>query len=349
MKIYTFNAASDTPVELLWSLRPHHRDRAFEKFIAETQWTETGSLKDCDLAIYPQKVFDPESLAFNPAVLNAAKEAESQGKPLIIDATCDSDEPLDLPTASILRFGLYKSLKKSFETERPYWSNQKTKDDLEALEILPRSTKPAVGFCGTTSAVGKYFKLGKALPLPVAKALLSKGSVAKKIDIRLKKGMSHKLRKTAIDLLTADPRIKGCFDVTNSLKDYYNAANTNRNLLENKFVENMNQCDYALCVRANGNYSGRFYMALNAGRIPLVIDTDVEIPFEDKIHFLRIPLNSLNQIGDLVLEHFENTTDQEFQAMKRENRAAYNQLMAPDRFIPNFVERLWQTIDPHHS
>ena len=342
MKIYTFNAPLDTRVELLWPLRPNNRDPAFNKLIAENQWTETHSLKDCDLAIYPKKAFDPENRVFDNSVLNAVKEAEIYSKPLIIDATCDLDTPLDLPTANILRFGLYKSLKKTFETERPYWSNHKTKTQLESLEILPRTQKPAVGFCGTTSALGKYFKIGKTLPFPVSKTLLSQGSLAQKIDMRLKKGMSHQLRKIAMNLLEEDRRIESNFDITNTLQDYYNPANTNRVLLEKRFIDNMNKSDYSLCVRANGNYSGRFYMALNAGCIPLVIDTDVEIPFEEKIHLIKVPLKSLHKIGDLVLEHFEKHTTKQLQEMKLENRDIYNQLMAPDRFIPNFIESILQ-------
>ncbi|CBN56088.1 MULTISPECIES: hypothetical protein [Kamptonema] len=342
MKIYTFNAASDTRVELLWPLRPDNRDPAFDKLIAETHWSETHSLKHCDLAIYPQKVFNPENRVFDDSVLDAVKEAEIYNKPLIIDATCDLDTPLDIPTANILRFGLYKSLKKPFETERPYWSNQKTKTQLEALEILPRSQKPAVGFCGTTSAAGKFFKIGNSLPFPLSKALLSQGNLAQKIDMRLKKGMSHQLRKVAMDLLAEDRRIDSHFDITNTLQDYYNPANINRVLLEDRFIDNMRKSDYSLCVRANGNYSGRFYMALNAGCIPLVIDTDVEIPFEEKIHLLKVPLKSLYKIGDLVVEHFEKITNKEFQEMKLENRAIYNELMAPDRFIPNFIESILQ-------
>lgn len=340
MKIYTFNAPIDTKVELLWSLRPTNRDLAFEKFISETHWTEVDSIDNCDVAIFPKKAVNPETITFDNSVFEAVKEAKNYGKPLVIDATCDSDAPLEIPGATILRFGLYQSLKKAYEHERPYWTNQKTKTQLESLPIHSRSQKPSVGFCGTTSAAGKYFKIGKTLPTRIAQSILAKGSLARKFDTRLKKGLSHKLRQKAIDLLSLDKRIDAQFDVTNTLQDYYNPSNQNRALLERKFIENLASCDYALCVRANGNYSGRFYMALNAGRIPLVIDTDQIFPFESQIHLLKIPVNSLQNISELVLNHFEATTDQEFIDMKKENRAAYNNLMAPDQYIPNFLKNI---------
>jgi hypothetical protein len=337
MKIYTFNAGTDTKVECLWSLRPNNRDRAFDKFISEFQCIEVTSIQDCDLAIFPRKAFNPESLALDNSVLDAVQEAARYSKSLVIDATCDSDSPLEIPKAAILRFGLYRSLKQDYETERPYWTKHETKEQLESLPILPRSSKPAVGFCGTTASAGKYFKIGKMLPTEISKTILSQGSWTRKVDVRLQKGMSHKLREVVIKRLTADQRIDAQFELTNSFKDYYDPVNPDRLLLEKLFVENMGKCDYALCVRANGNYSGRFYMALNAGRIPLIVDTDRVFPFETQIHMVKVPVNCLDNISDFVCEHFEKTTEKEFMEMKMENRAVYNKLMAPDKYIPNFL------------
>ncbi len=346
MKIYTFNAPENTPVELLWPLRAKNRAKAFEKLITENSWTEVNSIKNCDLAIYPQKAFNPQNLSFNNSVYDAVQEVKNLKKPLIIDATCDSDVALNIPTANILRFGLYRSLKQSFETERPYWSNQKTKDILESLVILPRSQKPRISFCGTTSSLGKYFKIGKALPISLIKTALSKGKTSRLFYTKIQKGMSHKIRETVVRLLEVDLRIDSYFDITNSLPDYYNPANIYGEQLENMFVENISKCDYALCVRANGNYSGRFYMALNAGRIPVVIDTDVTIPFEDKIHLLKVPVTALNNVGDFILEHFEKTSDRDFMEMKKENREAYNQFLAPDKFIPSYLEKCASLMKP---
>ena len=93
--------------------------------------------------------------------------------------------------------------------------------------------------------------------------------------------MSLKLRQSAIDILVKDPRIKTYFDITNNHQSYYSQDEQNRLFLENAFIKNMQKCDYTLCVRGTGNYSGRFYMTLNAGRIPVVLDTDVVLPCED--------------------------------------------------------------------
>ncbi len=341
MKIFTFNAANDTRVEILWSLRPKNRDNIFSQYITENKYTEVNSIQDCQVAIYPKKAFNPESLAFDSFVYDAVEEAEKYQKPLIIDATCDSDVFLDIPTARILRCGLYKSLQQSFETECPFWSNFRTKNSLDLLKIFPKQKKPAISFCGTISSVGKLSQISKFLfPIKTVKSILSSGQSSRKVDIRLKEGMSLKLRETALKLLTTDQRINSYFDVTNPDQSYYHDDDSNRVRLEKLFVNNISKCDYVLCSRGTGNYSGRFYMALNAGRIPVVIDTDVVIPFENKIHLIKVPVESIERIGDYVSEHFEKTSELELETMKLENRYVYHQYIAPEKFLTNFLRNV---------
>ena len=339
MKVYSFDAPHDTRVEILSSLRPQNKDKIFNKFIQEAKYTEVNSIQNCQLAIYPHRVFHPETLEFDRGVYDAVRIAHKYQKPIIIDATSDSDTFLDIPTAHILRCGLYKSLKKTFETECPFWSNYRTHKSLNFMTINSnKGKKPVVGFCGTTSSLGKLSNLTKSLiPTPLAQSALCRGKIARQIDIRVKEGISLKLREKAIAILTSDQRLETLFDVTNKYKNYYCQDEQNRIFLENRFIENINKCDYTLCVRGTGNYSGRFYMALNAGRIPIVLDTDVVIPYEDRLNIIKIPLHSLHQIGDIVLEHFENVTDTELKYMKLQNREIYNQLLAPEKFFDNFV------------
>lgn len=342
MKVYTFNAPDDSRVEILSSLRPANKDRIFNKFIREASYTEVDSIQNCHLAIYPHKVFHPETLEFDRGVFDAAIAAERYQKPIIIDATSDSDTFLDIPTAHILRYGLYKSQKKAFETECPFWSNYRTKNGLNFLKIdSTKGKKPAVGFCGTTSSAGKLSNLVKfSIPTSLAQSALCKGKITRHIDIRVKEGISLKLREKAIALLAGDLRLDTYFDITNQYKTYYCQDKQNRLLLEKLFIENTSKCDYVLCIRGTGNYSGRLYMALSAGRIPVVLDTDVVIPYEERLHIVKIPIHSLHKISDIILEHFENVTDTELKHMKLQNREIYNQLLAPEKFLKHFVSNI---------
>jgi hypothetical protein len=337
MKVYTFNADRNTSVELLYSLRSEGRDSFFQQFIDRSSWQEVKKIQDCDVAIFPHKAFHPESLQRNDLCFAAVQTAKAYNKPIIVDAASDSDVPLDLPSAQVLRFGIYRTLQKPYETERPYWFPHYTYQALSSLPIHPPQ-QPIVGFCGTTASEGKWFKVGRALPLAISKKLLSQGKYAQPVDIRIKKGMSHSLRAKCLDILAKDSRVKDNFDVTNQLQDYYNPANSNRKLLEQKFVANMGDCLYNLCVRANGNYTSRFFMTLIAGRIPLVLDTDCVFPWEEKVHMVKVPVQALDRIGDFVIQHFESFSDRALMEMQQENREVYQKYMVPHKFIPNFVE-----------
>ena len=338
MNIYTFGASDDTRVEILWSLRPNNRDPMFAKYIKEANHIETDLIESCDVAIYPYRAFDPETLELDRGIYDAVEIARKYHKPLIIDATSDSDVAIDIPDAHILRCGLYRSLQHSFETECPFWSNYRSKVNLDALAISPKPNKPTVGFCGTTASIGKLSNMMKFFtPNLVAKNLLSKGKLASKIDIRVREGMSLKLRETAIRLIASDKRLDSNFDLSNNYQSYYCKDENNRLVLEDLFVENTRKSDYILCVRGTGNYSGRFYMALNAGRIPVVLDTDIVIPFEEKLNLVKVPLHSLDRIGDIILEHFENTPERDFQCLKAQNRQAYYQFLTPEQFFPHFI------------
>lgn len=338
MKVFTFNAPEDTRVEALWALRPKNRDRMFARFIAENKLLEVDSIQDCQLAIYPYKAFNPESLIFNESVYDAVIEAEKYSKKLIIDATSDSEVFLDIPTAKILRCGLYKSLQRSFEIECPFWSNFRTKNSLDSLTISNKGRRPKIGFCGTISSIGKVSQMAKRiLPKTIAKSLLAQGKRSRNLDIRLREGMSLKLRTSAIALLSKDRRIESYFDITSPTKSYYHKNVSNKIELEKLFVNNISHCDYTLCVRGTGNYSGRFYMTLNAGRIPVVVDTDVVIPFEDKLHLVKVPAKSIEDIGDYIMEHFETTSESELKAMKQENRYVFERFIVPERFFPNLL------------
>jgi hypothetical protein len=55
------------------------------------------------------------------------------------------------------------------------------------------------------------------------------------------------------------------------------------------------------------------------------------------VYIVKIPVDSIKKIGDFILEHFEKTTEQELREMKIKNRAVYNQLLVPEKFLPNFL------------
>ena len=69
--------------------------------------------------------------------------------------------------------------------------------------------------------------------------------------------------------------------------------------LKKEFFKNMNNTDYTLCVRGTGNFSARMYETLALGRIPIFVNTDCILPFNNKIdwdkHVVWVEYNEISE------------------------------------------------------
>jgi hypothetical protein len=74
-----------------------------------------------------------------------------------------------------------------------------------------------------------------------------------------------------------------------------------------EFQDNIKNSHFTLCNRGAGNFSMRFYETLSAGRIPLILDTDLVLPYEDKINWddFIIKGKTEDEIVDKLLDWWE--------------------------------------------
>ena len=74
--------------------------------------------------------------------------------------------------------------------------------------------------------------------------------------------------------------------------------------------------DYTFCYRGAANYSLRFYESLCLGRIPLFINTDCKLPFEDQINWrdicIWVDVSELSRIGDIIMTFHHSMTKNKF-------------------------------------
>lgn len=102
-----------------------------------------------------------------------------------------------------------------------------------------------------------------------------------------------------------------------------------------EFYDNMEQNLYTFCLRGSGNFSVRFYETLMMGRIPILIDTDVRLPFHQEINWNAhcIICNEKNFIQKIIDFHVTHTNE-ELKNMQLQNRTlALNQLNRQNYFI----------------
>jgi hypothetical protein len=77
-----------------------------------------------------------------------------------------------------------------------------------------------------------------------------------------------------------------------------------------EFQDNIMNSHFTLCNRGTGNFSMRFYQVLSAGRIPILVDSDMVFPFEDQIKWddVVIRANTEDEVVDLM-HHWWATKD----------------------------------------
>lgn len=92
---------------------------------------------------------------------------------------------------------------------------------------------------------------------------------------------------------------------------------------------------YTLCIRGAGNFSYRFYEALCMGRIPILIDTDISLPFEKVIDWsnfiIKIDEKELQQLPKLIKECKINSID---------IRKMWEEYLSPEGYMKNFYKDL---------
>ena len=100
-----------------------------------------------------------------------------------------------------------------------------------------------------------------------------------------------------------------------------------------QFFKNMSDNLYSLCVRGGGNYSFRFGESLMMGRIPILIDTDCILPFENEIPYdtncIRIKPENFDRIFDVVQEYHDAHTEEELIAIQKQNRIIWEEYFIP--------------------
>lgn len=93
---------------------------------------------------------------------------------------------------------------------------------------------------------------------------------------------------------------------------------------------------YSICCRGTENYSIRFYETLCLGRIPVVVDTDIRLPFDDVIdygkHCLILSKAQAGRASRLIAEHHARHTPRQLSLQQMANRRLWETHLSPGPF-----------------
>ena len=111
-----------------------------------------------------------------------------------------------------------------------------------------------------------------------------------------------------------------------------------------EFIKNILSSDYTLCYRGSGNYSLRFYETLCLGRIPLFINTDCKLPFENHIDWrdvcLWVEFKDITYLSDIILDYHNSLSEKRFIEKQVYCREIWVKYLSKDGFSEQFYNYL---------
>lgn len=112
-------------------------------------------------------------------------------------------------------------------------------------------------------------------------------------------GLPSKYRINLIEKIKQTKKIENNF----ILRESFWAGDPHNIQVVSEFDENIKNSHFVICNRGNGNFSMRFYQTLAFGRIPLLLNTDTVLPFENIINYNDIIImgNNENEIIQKIL------------------------------------------------
>lgn len=158
--------------------------------------------------------------------------------------------------------------------------------------------------------------------------------------------VSHKCRIESFDSVKATPAIKSYLD--DSGLHWGKVENTPIGQRRREtFVKSLAESKMVLAARGGGLSSYRFFEAMSAGRVPILLADDWELPCKDLIEWdkciLQIQEEHARRTGELLEHYLQRHSNRELSEMGMAAYAAWRSYLAPDvwpEMMTWWIERL---------
>ena len=266
--------------------------------------------------------------------------AAGRGRPVVVFVTHDMLKEVPLAGSVVFRTSMLASTRRPNEHALPYW----LPDEVEArfggeLPLRGKAARPSVGFCGQSPLkMDARSRLSRRL-----RAARVVRALARRLGRDPTLNYSFYARAQALEALSRSREVRSNFILRGAWFDGAFERGADRPRLERsrrEYVENMFGSDYVLCVRGLGNYSMRFYETLSCGRIPVFVNTDCVLPFEEWIdcrqYCVWVEASEVSRVAEKVAEFHEGLSDGEFKDRQRACRQLWLEWLSPFGFFKNF-------------
>lgn len=261
--------------------------------------------------------------------------AEQLHKPLFIFSCGDFSDTVRFdPRIRVFRQSLYRSSVGPRDICIPT-----TTEDLpqELLCVRGKNEKPLVSFCG----MGGFRSLRSWVKYYVKNLLYDLGSLlmpslrARKLGVYWRRAMMSACEQSSL--------VDSHFIVRHSYSGHAKSIELDSTQARAEFIQSIVDADFVLAPKGDGNYSIRFLEALSLGRIPVIADTGVVLPFEDEIDYakiiVRVPMKQVADTPRYIRDFYDALTEEEWRSRQQLARDTFEKYLKQDTFFRRFFAK----------
>lgn len=274
------------------------------------------SLKVCDIMVMPIEL--EKFMKYKSEFDQFLTDVRTNNKVLWYYIAGDSFKKYDIELGYEFRLSGFKSnLRKNTFIMPSFIDDIYKKYHGPKFKVLPKTNMPKIGFVGQADAsIFTYLKhFLRVFELKISK--IFDYTQGYNYD-----GHPAIIRRFEyLKMLENDSRV----DTSIIYRKKYRAGVHSKNDIErteDTFYENIINNLFTFCYRGAGNFSVRFYEVLSLGRIPILINTDCMLPFDDTINWNdhALILDENDDIVSKIIEFYNKVTEEDISEIQARNR-----------------------------
>nr|WP_242692197.1 exostosin family protein [Aridibaculum aurantiacum] len=302
------------------------------------QWKIVTSIEQSDVVVLLYEVGYYYKYKKLQELIAINNEAIKAGKTTICWIKGDEGITPPLKNFHLYRLGGYKSKNKGNQFAVPVFiEDPLPKYFKDQLSFQPKTAKPVVGFCGQGKA--GLLKAGIDI-LRGLKKRVDHFAGRHYYDLEVLLSSTYR-RNQILDALEASQKVSSNF----IRHTRYRAGMKTKESKEEssrQFFKNIQESQYILCYRGAGNFSVRLFETLASGRIPVIVLSDNNLPFESEINwqmFPLVPADKCRNTANIISNFHDALSPEAFVALQQQARALYEEYLSYKGFMKHFTKR----------
>jgi hypothetical protein len=201
---------------------------------------------------------------------------------------------------------------------------------------------PTVNFVGNTKYPGRISSLA-GLPMPhrIKSWLASSRFVNQNISLGARRGIGRIVRSKVIQVAESAPNLHT--DIIARASDFFLMTSEEKQKARAEYIQHIQDNAYTICMRGDNNDNYQMYEVMSAGRIPILIDTNLRRPalkngrWED--FCVIVPFKEIHRLGEIIEGFHNKLSPEDFLAVCRKSRAAFEELL-PHNFVFQILQEI---------